>query len=605
MRDLGATRWDPTPVDQHDFFLDEIPGESALQRALAWMRAHTIRRGRWKAYAVDEKGQELSIERLAADLGWKVKWAQEVWRAGEGHGLFRREKQFPSRLYLSGKVIRRASHSSSDEYGKVGRCTTDSSSFVLPGYLDRQMARWKPERRTAAVARLARRHQWKELVMRDGVSALREITEQHDDILLRDLGLEKRHQPKRREPQRTVRVVLLADPESQVDLFTGAGEETKNSEPDVVQPQHSAAQTPSPPDSPTVVQGGLYEGNRSSVPRSEADVHRPQHGVQVVVGEVDEAAAGAPPLTSLETTRGKGEPSSSFSEPNVSESERSTTTSCSQVGVVQDLTPSGVFRSGAIETTMTRTEDTRKASTTTRPPSSFSSAQPGTSTAPERETQPAREPEPAGMPDEEFAANMTRIFVENGKDNPTHKQIRYVMAHLPDHPGARPEFLFTLQEKVGRLDHPGSLPFVVEGFNAKWPQLLKMLEAESQPGGKRQRSLSRSDEVRSHLHKNVEALRQAGCPEVADQVEDMAAGPLDDEEDVERRLGILEQKMIEILRGRQSEQDAIAAHKSLKSQLSPYRSKMTADQLAMLERQYLDRDLLEKAKIPRLSLFYL
>ena len=94
------------------------------------------------------------------------------------------------------------------------------------------MTKWKPERRTEAVARLARRHQWKELVMRDGVSALREITEQHDDILLRDLGLEKRHQPKRREPQQTVRVVLLADPDSH---FTGAGEETNNSEPDVVQ----------------------------------------------------------------------------------------------------------------------------------------------------------------------------------------------------------------------------------------------------------------------------------------------------------------------------------------------------------------------------------
>src|SRR5438445_5829057 len=74
MREMGATRWDPTPVEQHDFFLDEVPGESALQRALAWMRAHTIRRGRWRAYAVDEKGNELHIERLAADLGWKVKW---------------------------------------------------------------------------------------------------------------------------------------------------------------------------------------------------------------------------------------------------------------------------------------------------------------------------------------------------------------------------------------------------------------------------------------------------------------------------------------------------------------------------------------------------
>ena len=251
----------------------------------------------------------------------------------------------------------------------------------------------------------------------------------------------------------------------------------------------------------------------------------------------------------------------------------------------------------------------KEALTTTQPDPLSSSAQPRAETEtaqkPEPEPGSAPAPEPGRMPDEEFAANMTRIFVENGKDNPTHKQIREVMDKLPNHPKARPEFLLTLQEKIVRLKHPGSLPFVVEGFNAKWPQLLKMLEAESQPGGKRQRSLSRSDEVRSHLHKNVEALRQAGCPEVADQVEDMAAGPLDDEEDVERRLGILEQKMIEILRGRQSEQDAIAAHKSLKSQLSPYRSKMTADQLAMLERQYLDRDLLEKAKIPRLSLFYL
>jgi hypothetical protein len=32
---------------------------------------------------------------------------------------------------------------------------------------------------------------------------------------------------------------------------------------------------------------------------------------------------------------------------------------------------------------------------------------------------------------------------------------------------------------------------------------------------------------------------------------------------------------------------------------------MTADQLSMLEKQYLDRRLLEHANLPRLSLFYL
>jgi len=40
-------------------------------------------------------------------------------------------------------------------------------------------------------------------------------------------------------------------------------------------------------------------------------------------------------------------------------------------------------------------------------------------------------------------------------------------------------------------------------------------------------------------------------------------------------------------------------------QLRPYRGKMTADQLSMLEKQYLERVLLERAGLPRLSLFYM
>jgi len=43
----------------------------------------------------------------------------------------------------------------------------------------------------------------------------------------------------------------------------------------------------------------------------------------------------------------------------------------------------------------------------------------------------------------------------------------------------------------------------------------------------------------------------------------------------------------------------------LEQQLKPYRGKMNTEQLAMLERQFLDRRLLETAKLPRLSLFYL
>ena len=39
--------------------------------------------------------------------------------------------------------------------------------------------------------------------------------------------------------------------------------------------------------------------------------------------------------------------------------------------------------------------------------------------------------------------------------------------------------------------------------------------------------------------------------------------------------------------------------------LRPYRSKMTAEQLSMLERQFLEKRALENASLPRLSLFYL
>lgn len=112
-------------------------------------------------------------------------------------------------------------------------------------------------------------------------------------------------------------------------------------------------------------------------------------------------------------------------------------------------------------------------------------------------------------------------------------------------------------------------------------------------------------EVQKYLAANVEGLRKAGCEEAAASLELLAAGPLDDLEDLEQRLGVVEQKLIARLRSRQSEEEALAARKSLDNQLRPYRSKMTAEQLAMLERQYLDRDLLEKAGVPRLSLFYL
>jgi hypothetical protein len=49
----------------------------------------------------------------------------------------------------------------------------------------------------------------------------------------------------------------------------------------------------------------------------------------------------------------------------------------------------------------------------------------------------------------------------------------------------------------------------------------------------------------------------------------------------------------------------LESRRELDRQLRPYRGKMTADQLTMLEKQYLERHLLEKSGLPRLSLFYM
>jgi hypothetical protein len=114
------------------------------------------------------------------------------------------------------------------------------------------------------------------------------------------------------------------------------------------------------------------------------------------------------------------------------------------------------------------------------------------------------------------------------------------------------------------------------------------------------------DEVREYIARNVSALRAAGHDDIAASVE---AVPVDelfaDLEQLEQRLSALEEKLIARLRSAAAEEALFEAKRALETELKPYRGKMTADQLALLERKFLDRRLLEAAGLPRLSLFYL
>ncbi len=141
-----------------------------------------------------------------------------------------------------------------------------------------------------------------------------------------------------------------------------------------------------------------------------------------------------------------------------------------------------------------------------------------------------------------------------------------------------------------------------------------LTEARRSPGSDQPRSAGSGappfpeDEVRKYLESNAEALRKTGVPEfveIAGSLSQLAGEDLADLEALEQLLTVIEQRMIAIARTRETEEQALAGRRELDSQLRPYRGKMTADQLSMLERQYLERLLLEQARLPRLSLFYL
>lgn len=83
-----------------------------------------------------------------------------------------------------------------------------------------------------------------------------------------------------------------------------------------------------------------------------------------------------------------------------------------------------------------------------------------------------------------------------------------------------------------------------------------------------------------------------------------AEAPLDLEE-FERRLTVLEDKMLSTLLQAADENALVAYRVEMDRALGPARRKMTADQLVLLEKQFLQRKLLEQADLPRLSLFYL
>lgn len=78
-----------------------------------------------------------------------------------------------------------------------------------------------------------------------------------------------------------------------------------------------------------------------------------------------------------------------------------------------------------------------------------------------------------------------------------------------------------------------------------------------------------------------------------------------DLQELDQRLTALEDKMAAIARTRLADEDLFRMRRELDHQLRPYRGKMSTEQLARLEKAFLDRAVYDRFSLPRLSLFFI
>lgn len=123
------------------------------------------------------------------------------------------------------------------------------------------------------------------------------------------------------------------------------------------------------------------------------------------------------------------------------------------------------------------------------------------------------------------------------------------------------------------------------------------------------------ERIAAHLKRAAAELRSSQltglsaqtASEIADRLEVLAAPApsIPNLEELERNLTVLEEKLLNVLIATTPEADLTALREQSASELAPYRRRMQALQIRQIEQQFLHKRLLERHKLPRLSLFYM
>jgi hypothetical protein len=122
-------------------------------------------------------------------------------------------------------------------------------------------------------------------------------------------------------------------------------------------------------------------------------------------------------------------------------------------------------------------------------------------------------------------------------------------------------------------------------------------------------------DIAAYLRKNAALLQAASAPalttllkETSTTLESLAAAVesgSQNPEELERHLTVLEEKIFATLLSGTPDAELLQVRTDADRDIAPYRSKMGGPQIEQLHRQYVNKRLLERAQLPRLSLFYM
>ena len=178
------------------------------------------------------------------------------------------------------------------------------------------------------------------------------------------------------------------------------------------------------------------------------------------------------------------------------------------------------------------------------------------------------------------------------------------------------------EQRPGKTRKVNSLAYCSqEVFSAAEDMKEAAVGAAPDPNGAKPDQGFEAETVAAFLLRNAESLEAAKNPpangvpaepllreaaktlrQLADQARTHRPTRL---EDLERRLTVLEEKILAMLLTATPDEELVAVRAQADRDLAPYRRKMSAPHIEQLQKQYINERLLRKHRLPRLSLFYM